>query len=269
VANSGRQDDVVRTEGQREIVRNRLNEYRNLRGVGTRKPSWRRIGDEIYDRTEVHVRSEVVRKWVEQFKEQNRKTPVRTNAEELEAIISYLIKVRMLLPEELKNPEAPNLFLHSLLKHLQHNRTSVSPAALDGVYEAWHQVEATDQNEEIWIRAKLELKIDPDTRFVRAIETLETHVREADETEVLSDGRTNEGWGVITPEGNILLFMKTPDRHNYLLFDNGSQLSTDDCPCLASISSVAASAACEGRSYLRKSDRPDTSNKRWYTSPQF
>lgn len=218
MANTPRQPQVVRTERQHELIRNRLKEYRDLHLVGPRKLSWRGIGDEIFQRTEVRVRSEVVRKWVKKFIEQNRQTPVRINVEEVEAIISFLIKIGMLLPEELVDPKPPYLLLHSFQQLLRINSKHIpeSPYWLDGLYEAWHRVDNTDQMEEIWIKTILRLEVDCSNRHVHAMETCETHIREPGETSVLSGGLPNEGWGIVTPEGNLFLFMKTqPYSHNY------------------------------------------------------
>ena len=220
MANTVRQQDVVRTERQRELIRNRLNEYRDFQSVGLpRKVSWRKVCDPIFHQTLVRVRSEVVRQWVKQFIQDGRSTPLSPNAEELEAIISFLIKIGMLLPEELENPKPPYLLLHSFLELLRIDPDKPippPPRELNGVYEAWHHVEDPEQIEDKWIKTNLTLEVDRKTRYVRATETWEIHDREAGEPPALGGSRPSEGWGIVTPEGSLFLVMKTqPYRQNY------------------------------------------------------
>jgi hypothetical protein len=209
---------VVRTERQRELIRNRLNEYRDLQSVGLpRKVSWQKVGDEIFHRTLVRVRAEVVRQWVKQFVQQRRSTPLSPNAEELEAIIAFLIKIGMLLPEELENPKPPYLLLHSFLELLRIDPDKPippPPRELDGVYEAWHHVDDPEQIEEKWIKTNLTLELDR-TRYVRATETWEIHYRGAGEPPAPGGSRPSEGWGIVTPEGLFLVMKTQPYRHNY------------------------------------------------------
>jgi hypothetical protein len=93
------------------------------------------------------------------------------------------------------------------------------PSDLQGLYEAWHHVENPDEIEEQWIKISLTLKIDDQNRVVRATEAWEIHFRGADEALIPSGEQPSEGWGIVTPEGNLCLFMKTKpyERHYYYL----------------------------------------------------
>jgi hypothetical protein len=215
---------VVYTDRRGEVIRTSLKEYYEFQHAGPRKASWGGICDEIFDYTNVRVRIEVVRQWVTQFVQKGRKRPLRPNAKELDSIVAFLMHpdIDMLLPEELEDPEPPYRFLHSFLKFLSSNTKSriISPAwTSNGVYESWHQVEETDQIEEKWIKTNLTLEVDPNSNIVRARERWEVHFRGADGVTVFGGSPESEGWGIVTPEGNLFLFMKTkPFVRNYYYF---------------------------------------------------
>ena len=190
-----------------------MEEYYDVQSVGPRKASWGGICDEIFDYTGVHVRNEVVRKWVRQFVEKGRNKPPEPNAEELEAIVLSLMHpdIDMLLPEELEDPEPPYRFLHSFLEFLRINPSSriwTPSEKLNGVYEAWQKIDEIDQDEEKWIKTILTLEVDREHCILRAMEGSGIHFRGADGVTVFSGGRNSEGWGIETPEGNLFLFMK-------------------------------------------------------------
>src|SRR4051812_7282076 len=137
---------VVYTDRQREFIRARMEEYYDVQSVGPRKASWGGICDEIFDYTGVHVRKEVVRKWVRRFVEKGRTKPPEPNAEELKAIVSALMHpdINMLLPEELEDPEPPYRFLRSFLEFLRidpSGRIWTPSEKLNGVYEAWQKID--------------------------------------------------------------------------------------------------------------------------------
>jgi hypothetical protein len=212
---------VVYTDRQRELIRARVKEYYDLHHFGARKISWAGLCDEIFDDTRKHVRSEPLRQWVTGFVAKDRNQPLRRRPEEMEPIIEFLMlpDIAMLSPEELEDPEPPYRFLRSFQEFLRINSSRhipESPSWLGGLYEAWHQVDDAEQLEEIWVKTTLRLDVDWRNRHVHATETWEMHVRSPGETSVLSGGLLNEGWGVVTPEGNLFLFMKTkPYDHNY------------------------------------------------------
>lgn len=218
---NGKNKMVVYTDQQRELIRARVKEYYEFQHNGPVKATWGGICDQIFDETHVYVRPEIVRQWVKQFVQKRRKRPLSPNAEELEAIVSFLMHpdINMLLPQELEDPETPYRFLRSFLEFLRINsNASVSepPRALGGLYEARYRVDETDKIEEKWIKINLALEIDSQNHIIRATETWETQFRGADENSTFGDSRRNEGWWIVTPEGNLFLLMKTePYHHNY------------------------------------------------------
>ncbi len=205
---------MVYTDRQRELIRARVKEYYDLRHFGARKMSWGGFCDEVFDNRQVQVRAEVLRQWVTGFVAKDRNQPLRPRPEELEAIAEFLMRpeIGMLLPEELEEVEPPYRFLHSFLEFLRIDAERpilppFPPQALDGVYEAWHQVEDPDEIEEKWIKTSLTLELDHLGRTVRATETWEIHFRGTGEAAVLGGSRPSKGWGIVTPEGNLFLVM--------------------------------------------------------------
>jgi hypothetical protein len=160
---------------------------------------------------------------VYEFVQKGRNQPIRPNDKEMQAIVSHMMHpdIDMLSPEELREPEIPHRFLRSFLEFLRIdvNNPILAPPPRQvhkGVYEAWHQVEDPDQIEEKWIKTNLTLELDDHSDNVRATETWEIHFRGEGETTSLSGSRPSNGWGVVTPEGKVLLVMKTqPHVHNY------------------------------------------------------
>jgi hypothetical protein len=217
-----RQRKEVYTKRQRDLIRARVKEYYELHHYAARRMTWAGFCDEVFDNTQVHVRSDVLRQWVVGFVAKNRKQPLRPRPEELEAIAKLLMApdIGMLLPEELVGPEPPHRFLRSFLELLRvdPNRPVPPPPQTlsSGVYEACHQVEDPDQIEEIWIKTSLTLEVDRNSRYVHATETWEIHFHGTGEPPLPGGGRPSEGWGVVTPEGSLFLVMKTqPNAHNF------------------------------------------------------
>jgi hypothetical protein len=214
---------VVYNDRQRELIRARVKEYYDLHHFGARKMSWGGFCDEILDDTRKHVRFEPLRQWVTGFVAKNRDQPLRPRPEEMEAIVEFLMlpSVGMLLPEELVDSEPPYRFLQSFLEFVNIDADKPvllppPPEALNGVYEAWHQVEDPDQIEEKWIRTTLTLERIPNSQNVRATETWEIHFRGTGEAAMFGGSRPSKGWGIVTPEGSLFLVMKTqPNAHNY------------------------------------------------------
>jgi hypothetical protein len=187
--------------------------------------TWLGLCDAIFDHSQgrVWVPVEDLRQWATNFIEKGRKTPRHPNNEGFKAIAAYLTdpEIAILLPEELEDPEPPYRFLHSFLEFLRIdvNNPILEPPprqALNGIYEAWHQVENADQAEENWVKTSLTLQLDDKSQNVRATETWEIHFRGEGETAIPSGCRPSNGWGIVTPEGSIFLVMKTqPHVHNY------------------------------------------------------
>jgi hypothetical protein len=215
--NKHKKHEVLYTDRQRETIRASLMEYYEFQRAGPRRATWGGICDEIFD--DRHLCIEDFRQWATRFVAKGRKTPRRPHDGCLKTVATFLMHpdVDMLLPQELEDPEPPYRFPHSFLKFLSDKPASgVLPQALNGVYDAWHQVEQMEEIEEKWVKTILTLKVDYPNRIIRATETWEIHFLGPNETSVVGGDRPGEGWGIATPEGNLFLFMKTqPYLHNY------------------------------------------------------
>ncbi len=212
---------MVYTDRQRELIRAKVKEYYDLHHFGARTISWAGLCDAILNDTRKHVRYEPLRQWVTGFVAKDRNQPLRPRPEEMEAIVEFLMlpDIDMLSPEELEDLEIPHRLLRSLLQYLRIDPNTPLPPPppdLQGLYEAWHRVENPDEAEEQWIKISLRLEIDHPSRVVCARETWEIHFRGDDEVLMPSGERPSEGWGIVTPEGNLCLFMKTkPWKRSY------------------------------------------------------
>jgi hypothetical protein len=217
------------TTRQKQRIRESVDEYQERQRFGPRRGTWAGLCDEIFDETGEKVRDEVLRQWVKRFIQKGRKEPLTPNDGELDAIVKFLMlpKIDVLSPDELKDPEPPR-FLYSFVEFLHGERPiDISHAALNGAYEAWH-LEETGDDEEKWIKTNIVLEVDHKQSFIRATENLEIHFRGGPETDVIGGGRPSEGWGVLAPDGNIFLFMRTrpfPGNYYYLTMGVNPQLS--------------------------------------------
>jgi hypothetical protein len=210
------------TDRQIELIRDRLKAYHDIQSRGPRRATWAGICDEIFDYTHVRMDDEVPRQFAKRVTRKERPDRVRIpSPENLDAIVLFLCHpdIDMLSREELEEPEIPHRFLQSFQELLRINSKRnilKNPYWLTGLFEAWHQVDGTDQTEEIWIKTTLRLSVDQNRYFVQATETWETHIREPGKILVFSGNRPNEGWGIATPERTLFLFMKTkPYDSNY------------------------------------------------------
>jgi len=223
VVHTGRQREVVHTRRQRELIRTRVDAYyaqhHEARGL-----TWAGLCDEIFDRTKVHVRDEVLRQWVEGFIAKNRNTPRHPNEAELKAIASFVMHpdIDMLSEAELNKPEIPYRFAKFLLDFLAYpgHAQLYPPKKFGGRYLAL--VKANDGS----IRRRVELTLDVHAgdHVIRVSESSEARlsVMDADihtaemspEYPELDATYRANGWGVITPEGNLFLFMKD-ERFGY------------------------------------------------------
>jgi hypothetical protein len=140
---------------------------------------------------------------VEQFIEKKRKQPRRPNREELAAIASFLMhpEIGLLSEEELNEPEIPYRFAKFLLDFLAYPGQAqlYPPKELSGRYLSVLK----DTNGSSRRRVELILEVRERDHVIRAFEVI--FERETSEFETTC--RAN-GWGVITPEGNLFLFMK-------------------------------------------------------------
>ena len=119
----------------------------------------------------------------------------------------------MISHQELEDPEIPyalfRLFLEFLYRR-EFPEIPRPPQALDGVYQVSYSLEKVQS------KVNLTLEVYQDANIVRATETMRLKSREASGPPVWIGTNEGEGWGVITPERNLLIFMnKKPYGDNY------------------------------------------------------
>jgi hypothetical protein len=179
--------------------------------------SWNGVCADISELVHVPVRHEPLRQWVEQFIPNNRKQPRRPNKEEFAGIASFLMHpdIDMLSEQELNEPEIPYRFAKFLLDFLAYpgHTQLYPPKELAGRYLAVLK----DTYGSIRKRVELILEVRERDHVIRAFEASEawSHAIEVGfnpgedcETSELDATSRANGWGVITPEGNLFQFMK-------------------------------------------------------------
>jgi hypothetical protein len=172
VVQAERQRKVVRTKRQRELIRIRVDAYYAIQNE-RRGLSWAGLCDEIFDYTQVQVRHEVLRQWVEEFIQKGRKHPRGPNDEELEAIASSLMHpdIDLLSEAELNEPEIPYRFAQFLLDFLAYpgHTQLYPPKEFGGRYLALLK----DTDGSIRTRVELILDIRDKDHVIRVSETSE------------------------------------------------------------------------------------------------
>jgi hypothetical protein len=208
---------VAYTDRQIQLIRDRLVAYYDVESRGPVRATWGGLCDEIFEIAGVQMDDEVLRQFAKRATRKDRpEQPRLPSAENLEALVKFLCHtdIDMLSLEELEASKPPYRFLHSFLEFLSDSRSG-PPRALYGGYEAWHR-EETGETEEKWIKASITFEGDFDQRIVHATEDIEIHFRKDGEVDVIGGDRPSEGWGVVTPDGNLFLFMRTqPFAGNY------------------------------------------------------
>jgi hypothetical protein len=223
VVHTRRKREVVHTKRKRELIKTRVDAYydqhQEARGL-----TWAGLCDEIFDLTKVQVRHEVLRQWVEGFIAKYRKSPIHPNEAELKAIASFLMHpdINMLSKKELNEPEIPYRFAAFLLDSLAYpgHKQDFPPLALSGTYLACPRAE--------------------DGRMVPKVLGLKVregdHVIRISERSFLVDARFDDanGWGVITPEDNLFIFLKNErsgKNHYYFTMASYPSLWSDTSLC--------------------------------------
>lgn len=201
----GEQREAVFTAQQREIIKTKVDAYYDVHHEA-RGLTWAGLCDEIFDYTQVQVRHEDLRQWVDGFIPKNRKQPRRPNKEELKAIVSFLIHadIHMLSEEELNEPEIPFGFAAFLLDFLAHpgHKQTFPPLALSGTYVAFGRAEDGRRRP----KALLGLEVREGDHVIRVWE--ETWTDDGDPLKVFRIKSRANGWAVITPEDNLFIFRK-------------------------------------------------------------
>jgi len=227
------EEEVNYTARQIELIRARIEAYYDLHQTMSRKASWVGVADQIFEETKVLMDDEVLRQFVQRVTRKTKpplqrvtrkKKPRIPNPENLRAIVSFLLadNIGLLTREELEAPEIPYRlaqFLLDFLRHPTHDQ-AYPPEALAGSYLALiKDADGSDRT-----RIQLDVQVSENDHIIRLSEITEVFsvVVEADfDAEEISDPqsvlnvrRYSEGWGVITPEENVLIFMKR-ERYGY------------------------------------------------------
>jgi len=210
------------TDRQKELIRARLENYYDVEHRGPRKVTWDRICGDIFALTDIRMDDEVLRQFVRRVK--RRGVPRIPDTENLRAIVSLLKHVDMLSDKELQEPDVPFALIQLFLQYLRHDEHSeilAPPGALDGVFNSAHALGDGSTR----IDVELTLRTDPRNHFIRVAEKLESYTYPPEERHaeassniapILQSRRLSEGWGILTPEDNIIIFMKQrPYAHNH------------------------------------------------------
>jgi hypothetical protein len=162
---------------------------------------------------------EVLRQFVRRIK--RRGVPRIPSDENLAAIALFLMHrdIEMLLEKELEEPEVPHSFVNFLLKFLRNDEHSAilpPPRILSGVFRGRYPSE--DGSPYRWVN--LTLDITEGDYIIRLSETSEIYATPLlFNKRVVESRQPSEGWAILTPEDNLLMFMKQkPYGHNYYYF---------------------------------------------------
>lgn len=206
---------VAYTDRQIRLIRDRLVAYHDVESRGPVRATWGGLCDAIFEIAGIQMDDEVLRQFAKKVARKDRPDRPRVpSAENLEALVKFLCHrdIDMLKVTELKEPEIPYRLARSFSEFLQTepgNRSLPAPTAINGSYRAVMQYTKDDER-------VIELTItvdDDDASLVRLLEDTESysHRNRNDVTlshRELSQRRQSEGWGVLTPEDNLLIFMK-------------------------------------------------------------
>jgi hypothetical protein len=206
---------VAYTDRQIKLIRDRLIAYHVVQHDGPQHMTWIGVCGRIFHLVHVEMDEEVLRQFVRQVPRRDRPARPRIpKAKNLEAIVKFLCHkdIDMLSIEELREPEIPYRLARSFSEFLQTergNRSLPAPTAINGSYRAVMQYTKDDERV-----IELTFTVDDDASLVRLLENTASYShrnRNGDVTlshRELSQRRQSEGWGVLTPEDNLLIFMK-------------------------------------------------------------
>jgi hypothetical protein len=223
--------------------------------------SWKELADLIFDYTKVRMKGDTLRAIVEGQISRGRHRG--GGPRNIAALASFLTHpdIKGLELEDLDEPEIPYLFAMQLLEFLrldEDGELALPPATLGGAYRA--VCRSDDGISDIF----LEITLSHDGRLVHLEESSATYRNTNADPADLSDAEKKrhlwrqhkcKGWGVFTPEENIIGFMKRLSRYGGNQYYN----LTANIPRLSSESPVQ-------RLVLHAHDDPyfeDTYSERW------
>ncbi len=224
------------SDWQIKVIRDALAAYRlYTRGYNRASLPWVELTAKIESRANVNLGKDLLRQFVEGV---SRKNPAKMRVPEqttLEAIAGYLTHpdVRALSPDELQNEHAPAyqapLLLLRYLKQELDQETLNPPPSINGSYQARCTLE-----DESPAMVTISLDCAAGDRLIAVTETLMRYHRK---DRIFHPGRDkpgsenmkkrSRGWAILTPEDNLLAFMKEEPygyNHYYLSFAIESDL---------------------------------------------
>jgi hypothetical protein len=184
--------------------------------------SWSDLNVRVALYTGVTVRGDSLRQFAERQMSRGKPRPVGTDI--LDAIVKFLtdMRIKALNIEELKEPEIPYHFALHLMEFLRYHdrrRPTVPPPELDGTYRAIVHSDGKISD------VRLTVMISTDGNLVHLAEEADIYRDTAvkDFTDWSPRERKlyydkfseSHGWGVLTPEDNLLGFMKRKIRKEY------------------------------------------------------
>ena len=225
------------TDRQIELLRSLMDDYYEVQHHGPMRATWGGICDEIEGETGTLMDEEVLRQWVKRVR--RRDVPRIPSSKNLEKIASFLEKMGLLDMEELEElaqPRVPHLLSRKFLEYFRtRDRAELIsiPQSILGKYRAVTYVNRRT------IVVNITVNVDDIRGCVYLDETEESYdsflpppqstddlwtahsqyIAEVRRNSRLKTTRTSTGWGVITPENTLLIFMKDEEygeNHFYI-----------------------------------------------------
>jgi hypothetical protein len=208
------------TATQTKLIRERVRAYyRAIKAQADYRFGWKDLAALIFDYTQVRFRGDSLRAIAEgQVSRGKRRGGGREN---LDALVKFLTdpEIKALSLEDLQEPEIPYLFAMQLIEFLKlddDNDLVLPPSTLEGAYRAVCQSE--DGISEIF----LEITLSKDGRLVHLEESSATYRKiQVDPAELSAFEKKrhlwrdyeSKGWGIFTPEENMIGFMKRLSKY--------------------------------------------------------
>jgi hypothetical protein len=182
--------------------------------------TWKHLAERIFVYVEVGMDDDTLRQFAEGQVSRGRiRRPAPKN---LKAIVDFLTHpdINALSPEELKEPDTPYRFARQLMEFLrpdEHSDLVMPPPALAGTYRAVRRSDKEISD------VQLTVTISGDGHLVRMTEMAEIFVNPdvSDPADWSPHERKrhfkkrseSRGWGIVTPEDNLLGFMKRVSQY--------------------------------------------------------
>jgi predicted nucleic acid-binding protein len=226
------------TATQRKLIKGRVRAYYYAtKAEAPYRFGWKDLAGLIFDLTKVEFKGDSLRAIVEGQMSRGKR---RSGGEEnLDALVQFLTdpEVKALSLEELEEPKIPYLFAMQLVEFLnfdEEDEVALPPATMEGTYRA------VCRSEDGISDISLEITLSNDGRLVHLEEASDIYRNTDADPAALSEHekkrhrwRHNEfkGWGIFTPEENIIGFMKRLSQYGgnqyYSLTANIPRLSAE------------------------------------------